>query len=45
MIVKRIVLNIAAANTDDAKEFYESIFGLELVMDHGWIKPTAQVKK
>jgi len=38
MKVKRIVSNVAASNPDDAKMFYESIFGLELVMDHGWIK-------
>ena len=38
MNVKRIVANIAASNPSDAKIFYESIFGLELVMDHGWIK-------
>lgn len=38
MKVKRIVSNVAAKNTDDAKIFYESIFGLTLVMDHGWIK-------
>ncbi|MBD1574095.1 glyoxalase [Vibrio sp. S17_S38] len=38
MKVKRIVSNIDASNPEDAKAFYESIFGLELVMDHGWIK-------
>ena len=38
MKVKRIVSNVAASNPNDAKIFYESIFGLELVMDHGWIK-------
>lgn len=38
MKVKRIVSNVAASNPSDAKTFYESIFGLELVMDHGWIK-------
>ena len=38
MKVKRIVSNVAASNPDEAKEFYESIFGLKLVMDHGWIK-------
>lgn len=38
MKVKRIVSNIAASNPNDAKIFYESIFGLELVMDHVWIK-------
>lgn len=38
MKVKRIVSNITAVNPDDAKAFYESIFDLKLVMDHGWIK-------
>lgn len=38
MRVKRIVSNVAAANPEDASAFYEAIFGLELVMDHGWIK-------
>ena len=38
MRVKRIVTNVKAGNTDDAKNFYEFIFGLELVMDLGWIK-------
>ena len=38
MIVKRIVSNVAASNPDDARIFYESIFDLALVMDHGWIK-------
>lgn len=38
MKVKRIVSNIAASNPDDAKIIYETIFGLDLVMDHGWIK-------
>ncbi|WP_288132800.1 VOC family protein [Microbulbifer sp.] len=38
MKVKRIVSNIPTSNPDDASAFYESIFGLEIVMDHGWIK-------
>lgn len=38
MKVKRIVTNVAAANPDEAQSFYEVIFGLTLVMDHGWIK-------
>lgn len=38
MKVKRIVSNVAASNPEDAKTFYETIFGLELVMDHGWIR-------
>jgi predicted enzyme related to lactoylglutathione lyase len=36
--VKRIVANIEATNPAAGKKFYESIFGLALVMDHGWIK-------
>ena len=38
MKVKRIVVNIAASDIDCSNAFYGSIFGLELVMDHGWIK-------
>ncbi|MDH6254273.1 catechol 2,3-dioxygenase-like lactoylglutathione lyase family enzyme [Chryseobacterium sp. H1D6B] len=37
-MVKRIISNI---NTDDlskADHFYHDILGLEIVMDHGWIK-------
>lgn len=45
MKVKRIVSNVAAPNTDDAKTFYESIFALELVMDHGWIKTYSSGEK
>lgn len=38
MTVKRIVANIAAADPAIAASFYGDIFGLELVMDHGWIR-------
>lgn len=38
MKVKRIVTNIAAASPSDADRFYEAIFGLKVVMDHGWIR-------
>ncbi|MAO14344.1 VOC family protein [Marinobacter sp.] len=38
MKVKRIVSNIAAANPSDAEKFYSAIFGLKVVMDHGWIR-------
>jgi catechol 2,3-dioxygenase-like lactoylglutathione lyase family enzyme len=37
MKVKRIVANIDTQAVDDAKRFYQQIFGLELLMDHGWI--------
>ncbi|OXI67929.1 glyoxalase [Burkholderia cenocepacia] len=37
MKVKRIVANIDTRSIDDAKRFYQHIFGLDLLMDHGWI--------
>jgi catechol 2,3-dioxygenase-like lactoylglutathione lyase family enzyme len=37
MKVKRIVANIGTPAVDDAKRFYQQIFGLDLMMDHGWI--------
>ncbi|MFK7954540.1 MAG: VOC family protein [Lysobacterales bacterium] len=38
MNVKRIVTNIQSANVDAAKHFYSEIFGLNLLMDLGWIQ-------
>lgn len=37
MAVRRIVANIAARDLSAARAFYGEIFGLDLVMDHGWI--------
>ena len=37
MKVKRIVSNIEASTLEKATSFYADIFGLELLMDHGWI--------
>ena len=37
MTVKRIVANLATGSTSTAQEFYSELFGLEVVMDHGWI--------
>ncbi|KWF22475.1 VOC family protein [Burkholderia pseudomultivorans] len=37
MKVKRIVANIDTQSVDDAKRFYRDLFGLDLLMDHGWI--------
>lgn len=37
MRVKRIVANISGQTLKDAEQFYGKIFGLELLMDHGWI--------
>ena len=38
MNVKRIVSNIASSNAERATRFYRDIFGLELLMDLGWIR-------
>lgn len=38
MKVRRIVANIAAADVSAADSFYRDILGLELLMDHGWIR-------
>ena len=37
MTVLRIVTNIAAADPAKAAAFYQRVFGLTVVMDHGWI--------
>ena len=37
MTVRRIVPNIAAADPGLAGAFYETLLGLKIVMDHGWI--------
>lgn len=38
MKVKRIVGNIQAADPAQAHVFYGEVLGLELAMDHGWIR-------
>lgn len=37
MAVKRIVANIAAAQTASARLFYGEVLGLDVAMDLGWI--------
>ena len=37
MVVMRIVANIPASDVESAKRFYTQVFGLKIVMDHGWI--------
>lgn len=37
MAVKRIVANIAAEHTEEARRFYRDLFGLDILMDLGWI--------
>ncbi|KVU48760.1 VOC family protein [Burkholderia cepacia] len=45
MKVKRIVANIDTRSIDDAKRFYQRIFGLDLLMDHGWIATYGNAEK
>lgn len=45
MKVKRIVANIGTQAVDDAKRFYQQIFGLDLLMDHGWIATYGSAEK
>ncbi|NIF04704.1 glyoxalase [Chryseobacterium sp. Tr-659] len=37
-MVKRIVVNIRAEDLSKADHFYQEILGLDVLMDHGWIK-------
>ena len=37
MTVRRIVANVATGDVAAARAFYAAVFGLETVMDHGWI--------
>lgn len=37
MAVLRIVANLAVADPQIARSFYERLLGLDVVMDHGWI--------
>ncbi|MCR8630619.1 VOC family protein [Paenibacillus radicis (ex Xue et al. 2023)] len=38
MKIKRIVANIDTQDTTAAKRFYHDVLGLDLLMDHGWIR-------
>src|SRR5262245_20694006 len=38
MRVQRIVANIKTADVAKAEAFYHDVLGLEVVMDHGWIR-------
>ncbi len=37
-MVKRIVVNIKTGDLSKADLFYQDILGLDILMDHGWIK-------
>jgi len=38
MKIHRIVANIQTTDVGKAKAFYQDILGLDLIMDHGWIR-------
>ena len=38
MKVNRIVANVEAKDVAQAQRFYQEVLGLELLMDHGWIR-------
>lgn len=38
MQVRRIVTNLAVADGEQARRFYQQVLGLEVLMDHGWIQ-------
>lgn len=41
MKVKRIIANISAPEPSSVDDFYQGILGLNLTMDHGWIRTYA----
>ena len=38
MKIKRIITNVESPNIEKANAFYHDVLGLELIMDHGWIR-------
>lgn len=45
MKVQRIVANIETADVDAADAFYRGVLGLDIVMDHGWLRTYASASK
>jgi catechol 2,3-dioxygenase-like lactoylglutathione lyase family enzyme len=45
MKVKRIVANIPTDDIGKAKQFYQDILGLEVLMDHGWLVAYGSAEK
>ena len=45
MSVKRIVSNVATDDVAGLQEFYKALFGLETVMDFGWIATLASSRQ
>ncbi len=38
MKVKRIVANISTSSLEKVDQFYKDVFGLDILMDQGWIR-------
>lgn len=45
MKVQRIVANIETADVEAADSFYRKVLGLDVVMDHGWLRTYASPSK
>ena len=45
MKVQRIVANIETADVEAADAFYRGVLGLDIVMDHGWLRTYASASK
>src|SRR5262249_58245549 len=45
MQVKRIIANIAAEHVAASERFYRDILGLDVLMDHGWIRTYGSSEK
>jgi catechol 2,3-dioxygenase-like lactoylglutathione lyase family enzyme len=45
MNVKRIVANIHTTDPAKAKAFYQDVLGLDVLMDHGWLRTYGSEQK
>ena len=45
MKVQRIVANIDTTDVEAADSFYHDVLGLDIVMDHGWLRTYASTSK
>lgn len=45
MRIKRIVSNVETSDVTKANAFYHDVLGLEVIMDHGWIRTYASNSK
>ncbi|WP_151738895.1 hypothetical protein [Acinetobacter junii] len=45
MKVKRLVANLDTNDVYQDRLFYEGVLGLNMLMDHGWSRPTDQMQR